>query len=78
MFLRFVYCHLQNSVLAKGKLGPLWRVRARARARVCVCVCGLKWVCCRLRHIPSIIIYATLLCLGDILMSCIYMFSYMY
>jgi hypothetical protein len=43
----FVYCHLQDYVLGKGKLGPLQRVcvcvcacaRARARARVFVCMC---------------------------------------
>jgi len=65
--------------LAKGKLSPLWR----ARAYMCVCGRGggeggrggLKWVCCRLRHVPSLIIYVALLCLGDILMGCIYIFS---
>jgi hypothetical protein len=62
IFLLFVYCHIQNSVLAKVKLGPLWRV------------CDLKWVCCGLRHVPSLIIYVPLLCLGDILMGCIYMY----
>jgi len=42
IYLRFVYCHLQNSVLAKVKLGPL--SRARVCEYVCVCVCLCVWL----------------------------------